>query len=296
MGEENHSERSLKFWRNMSNSCLSRRTFLAAAMLLAGTRHTRARSFPVPSQVGFRLGVASYSLRNFNRSQAIEMIRSLGTVYVNIKSFHLPYETSRQERQAARREFEEAGLSIVGGGTITMKNDDEAEIRSYFKYAQETGMPLLVIAPAPLVLPRIEKCVQEYGISVAIHNHGPEDEHFPAPADALRAIQGMDRRVGLCIDVGHTARAGADVLESIRQAGHRLLDMHVKDLHSFADARSQCIVGQGKMPVAQIFRQLQKMNYRGCVNLEYEIDPDNPLPGMQQSFAYMRGVLAGLMH
>ena len=34
--------------------------------------------------------------------------------------------------------------------------------------------------------------------------------------------------------------------------------------------------------------------YGGYVNLEYEIEPDNPLPGMKQSFAYMRGVLSGL--
>jgi hypothetical protein len=36
------------------------------------------------------------------------------------------------------------------------------------------------------------------------------------------------------------------------------------------------------------------MNYQGCVNLEYEIEGDSPLLGMAKSFAYMRGVLAGL--
>ena len=36
------------------------------------------------------------------------------------------------------------------------------------------------------------------------------------------------------------------------------------------------------------------MDYRGSVNLEYEIDGDNPLPGMQKSFTYMRGVLKQL--
>ena len=32
----------------------------------------------------------------------------------------------------------------------------------------------------------------------------------------------------------------------------------------------------------------------GYVNLEYEINAKDPLPGMQVSFAYMRGVLAGI--
>ena len=48
------------------------------------------------------------------------------------------------------------------------------------------------------------------------------------------------------------------------------------------------------MPITAIFKQLKKMNYQGVVHLEYEINADNPVPGMLRSFAYMRGVLAGL--
>jgi sugar phosphate isomerase/epimerase len=70
--------------------------------------------------------------------------------------------------------------------------------------------------------------------------------------------------------------------------------MHMKDLADLTDRDSQVIVGQGKIPIPDIFRQLQAMNYPGYVNLEYEIDAKDPLPGMKQSFAYMRGVLAGM--
>ena len=96
------------------------------------------------------------------------------------------------------------------------------------------------------------------------------------------------------MDVGHSARAGVDVVKTIAEAGTRLLDMHVKDLRTFAPNAQQVDVGDGIMPFPEIFKQLKKMNYRGCVNLEYEINEDNPLPGMQRSFSYMRGVLAGL--
>jgi hypothetical protein len=34
--------------------------------------------------------------------------------------------------------------------------------------------------------------------------------------------------------------------------------------------------------------------YQGFVDLEYEIHPDDPMPGVIASFAYMRGVLAGM--
>ncbi len=247
---------------------------------------------PAPSSV--RLGVASYSLRNLPRAEAIAAIQQLRTPYVNIKSFHQPYESAPQELASGRRAFEEAGLQIVGGGTVTLQENDDADIRSYFEYAKLSGMPLMVIAPTPETLPRIERFVTEYAIKVAVHNHGPEDPYFPGPGDVLPVIRDMDPMVGVCVDVGHTARTGVDVVEAIAEAGDRVLDIHMKDLRDLRVRESQCIVGEGAMPVTGIFQQLEKMNYPGYVNLEYEIDPDNPLPGMKQSFAYMRGVLAGL--
>jgi sugar phosphate isomerase/epimerase len=255
----------------------------------------RRASGPQAADTGsIRLGVASYSLRNLGRTEAIAAIQALETPWVNIKSFHLPYESTPAELAEGRREFEQAGLQIVGGGTITLAMDDDDDIRAYFEYAKRCGMPLMVIAPVPEAMPRIERFVQAYDIKVAIHNHGPEDEHFPGPRDALAVIKDMDPRVGLCVDLGHTTRTGVDVVAALAEAGDRVLDIHVKDLRDLSDRSSQCIVGQGAMPIAGVFRQLEQMRYRGYVNLEYEIDADDPLPGMKESFAYMRGVLAGI--
>jgi sugar phosphate isomerase/epimerase len=109
-------------------------------------------------------------------------------------------------------------------------------------------------------------------------------------------VKDMDPRCGLCIDIGHTARTGVDVVESIAEAGPRLLDMHVKDLKDLKVKNSQCDCGDGAMPFPAIFQQLVKMGYQGCCNLEYEIKESDPMPGMQKSFSYMRGVLAGLTY
>ena len=219
----------------------------------------------------------------------------LGTPYVDIKSFHQPYESSPEDLVAGRRAFESAGLQIVVGGTITLQQDDDDDIRGYFEYARLSGMPLMVIAPTAQTLPRIERFVKEYDIEVAVHVHGPTDQHFPGPQDVLPIIEDMDPRVGVCVDVGHTARTGIDLVEVLDMCGGRVLDIHMKDLRDLTSAASQCIVGEGKVPVPAIFRQLEKMSYAGYVNLEYEIDADDPLPGMKQSFAYMRGVIAGLL-
>jgi sugar phosphate isomerase/epimerase len=272
---------------------LDRRGFLAAAGLAGLARPHPAPAAEEPTE-GFKLGVASYSLREYSRALAIRCIQELRTPYVSVKEFHLPYRSSPEELQAGRREFEKAGLKIMSGGNISLQKDDPADIRRYFEYAKMAGMPMMVCAPLHTNLSAIEKLVQEYDIRIAIHNHGPEDKQYPTPQSSLAVVRNMDPRCGICIDCGHSMQAGADVVESIAEAGNRLFDMHIKDLRS-ADAHStQCDVGEGVMPIVGIFKQLHKVGYQGCVNLEYEINADNPLPGMKISFAYMRGVLAGL--
>lgn len=272
----------------------SRRAFLAGSAAAAASLGTPVAGLAASHGGELKLGVATYSLRKLPRSKAIEAVKTLNTPYVSIKSFHLPYELSEAELKAASQEFTSAGLTILSGGNNSITKDTDQDVEAFFKYAKAAGMPMLVIAPTEQTLPRIEKFVKQYDIKVAIHNHGPEDKHFPSPQSVLKVVKNMDPRVGLCIDIGHTVRTGADVVESIKEAGPRLLDMHVKDLRDLSDKDSQCAVGEGKMPMVAIFKQLRKMNYQGGVMLEYEIHADNPLPGMIQSFAYMRGVLAGL--
>ncbi|NUQ93282.1 MAG: sugar phosphate isomerase/epimerase [Gemmatimonadaceae bacterium] len=241
-----------------------------------------------------KLGVASYSLRKFPRDRMIEMVKALRTPYVNLKSVHLPYELSPADLAAARKEIEDAGLQIVGGGTITFDKDTDEDVKRYFDYAKAAGMRTIVCTMDPAILPRVERFAKQYDILIAIHNHGTEDKRFPSPYDVLKHVKSMDRRMGLCIDIGHTVRTGTDVVQAVADAGPRLHDMHVKDLSDLRAKDSQVIVGEGAIPIAEIFRQLVAMRYPGYVNLEYEIDADDPLPGMKQSFAHMRGILAGL--
>jgi sugar phosphate isomerase/epimerase len=247
-----------------------------------------------PGESDLTLGVATYSFREFSRRLAIKLMREMKISHVSIKEFHLLYRSTPEEIAKAIAEFESAGITVLSGGVISMQKDDEAELRRLFEYARLAKMPMMIIAPSHESMPRIEKLVREYNIKVAIHNHGPEDKHFPGTKDALAVVKNMDPRIGLCIDVGHEARTGVDVPASIAQCGDRLLDVHIKDIVEAAGKNRGAVVGQGVLPIAAIFKQLLQMKYKGGVMLEYEIDGDNPEPGMQRSFAYMRGVLAGL--
>jgi sugar phosphate isomerase/epimerase len=265
----------------------------AASAQASGT--PRGAKSPLPEKTyDLKLGVCSYSFREFGRNLALKMTRACGTRYINLKEFHLPYTLSADELKKARAQIEKAGFTIAGGGTIYLQKDDDDDMRHYFDYAKNAGMPVMVIGATKQTVPRIEKFVKEYDIQAALHNHGPEDRNFPSPYDVLEAVKGMDPRMGLCMDLGHSMRTGADVVKACADAGSRLLDVHIKDLADPKSAGSQCDVGEGVMPVVALFRQLKKMNYQGYVNLEYEINGYEPLVGMQKSFAYMHGVLDAL--
>ncbi len=239
-----------------------------------------------------KLGVASYSLRKLPLDKMIEACHELDVKYVNFKDMHMPMDPP-EATEAARKAVLAAGLTIVGGGTITLKND-EAQVRRAFDYAKRAGFPLMVTAPEAASLDIVEKMVKEYGIKVAIHNHGPEDKVFPAPQDALKLLKGRDPRMGLCMDIGHATRAGADIVKAVYEARERLLDVHLKDLKVTTDKESQTEVGRGVLDIPGLFKALREIKFEGHANLEYEINAENPVAGMKESFAYMRGVIDGL--
>jgi sugar phosphate isomerase/epimerase len=277
---------------------LSRRDFVrssavAAAACATSTRVLAAPTMEVASPV--RLGLASYTFRNFDRAQLISFMKQLNLSELNAKDVkdHLPMDPTEEAK--ALEDYHAAGIQLHAAGAIYFPKDDDADIRSKFEYCKRAAIPVIVAGdPAPEVLPRIEKFVKEYDIRFAIHNHGPEDKIWHSPLDVLKAVGNMDPRMGCCIDVGHTVRAGTDVVEAIKQVGPRLFNMHMKDLTSFDSKESQVTVGDGKMPVRQIFETLIATKYKGFVDLEYEVHGDDPMPGVTSSFAYMRGVLAGM--
>jgi len=280
----------------MSNHFTRRELMGGSLLALASSRLASAAASKVDDAAGFKLGVASYSFRKLSRADAIKAMEKLQCRYINIKEFHAPIKESEAQWKQARTDFENAGIKILGVGNISMVKEDESEIRRNFDYAKTLGAPLIVMAPTAKTAPMIEKFVKEYNIKAAIHNHGPEDKHFPGPIDVLNVVKGMDQRMGLCVDLGHTARTGTGPLDGLKQAteAKRLYDIHMKDLKDLMAKDSQVAVGEGAMPVPAIFQYLKKTGYKGGVMLEYEINADNPLPGMIKSFEFMRNAINGL--
>ena len=275
----------------------SRRTFfggLAATAAWPLLSRVADASPAVPGKgAPLKLGLASYSMREFTLDQALDMAKQMGVKYMTFKDVHVPRTDPPEKTRALRAKIEAAGITIMGGGTITIPNDP-VQIKKEFEYAKNAGFPLIYTDPEPAALDTIEKMAKEYDIRAVIHNHGPEDKRWPRPQDAYAAIKSRDKRLGLCVDVGHTTRTGTDPVAACRECRDRLYDMHVKDLLAATDKESQTEVGRGVLDFPGLFKTLIEIGYQGQVGLEYEINAKNPLPGMIESMAYMRGVLAAV--
>jgi inosose dehydratase len=251
--------------------------------------------------LGLKIGVATYTVRELPIEEAISAVKRVGLKYVSIKNVknHIDLSHTTEERKQRVQMFRDAGLVPLSVGNVGMKND-EADMRRAFEYVRDVGVPTMVCSPArdsgdlDIWVKTLDKLVKEFDIKLAIHNHGPEDKQFPSPYDVMKAVEKYDKRIGLCIDVGHTARAGVDPAESILKCRERLYDVHLKDISAMGIQNKAIESGRGILNSRSILAALLKIKYQGLVGFEYEKDSKDPVPGLAESVGYAKGLLTGL--
>jgi len=240
----------------------------------------------------FGLGLASYTFREFSLERTIEMTRRLALGRIVLKSMHLPLESPGAEVAAAAEKVRAAGLDLYGCGVVYMTT--AAEVEQAFRYAQAAGMKMIIGVANPELLGQVERKVRETDIRLAIHNHGPEDKLYPTPGSAYEKIKNLDPRLGLCIDVGHTIRAGIEPSAAAEEFADRLLDVHIKDVTAASKDGQTVEMGRGVIDIPKFIRTLIGLNYKETLAFEFEKDGSDPLPGLAESVGYLRGVLAAI--
>lgn len=272
------------------------RTGLAAAALSPFMATARAASAFLPANAdafrGLKVGVATYTFHKLPLEKALQALKSLDVHYCSIKESHLPLKSSAEVRKKVAEQFKAAGVTPLSCGNVGM-NDNEADQRNAFEYARDAGIPVIVCKPTKASLPALDKLVKEFDIKLAIHNHGPEDNVWASPYDAWEAIQSFDPRIGLCIDVGHTRRAGVDPAEAIRKCSARLYDLHIKDIDGTTAKSRPTEIGRGVLDIPAILKALLEIKYAHHVGIEFEKNLNDPIPGTAESLGYLKGLLVG---
>ncbi len=256
-----------------------------AALGLTGCSAAEKSAKDIP----FELGLASYTLRAFDLDTTLTSARRLQLKNIALKSMHLPLDSDEATLKAAAKKVKEAGINLYGCGVVYMRT--KAEVDQAFDYAKTAGMKMIIGVPAHDLLDYANKKIKAYDIMIAIHNHGPTDKVYPTPQSAYELIKDLDPRFGVCIDAGHTLRAGVCPAETAIALKDRVLDFHIKDVNEATKDGKTVEIGRGVMDMPKILKALIQINYQGYASFEYEKDKDDPVPGLAESVGYVRGVL-----
>ncbi|HUY32319.1 MAG TPA: sugar phosphate isomerase/epimerase family protein [Pirellulales bacterium] len=270
---------------------LSRRTFLGVAAGAAGCawvgRALRAAEYIAADGKpgGFLLGIQSYSLRHYKVEEALRHVHEFGLHSIEFFDGHFSHESSPAQIDAMKKRCAALDIKILGHGVDGFGKDHEAN-RKYFEFAKRAGIRNLSADPSEDAFDSLDKLVAEYDIRIAIHNHGP-GARYDKIADVLNAVKGRHKNIGACADLGHYIRSAEDPIKAITLLQGRLFGIHLKD---FAEPRGDApgvILGKGQLDVDGVFQALKKVKFPadGCLSLEYEEHPDNPLADIRECLA-----------
>lgn len=268
-----------------------RRKFIgSAAMLIPAGGLLSFSERNLVKATPFKVGVAGYTFVNYSLDESIAIMKRLDIRYLSVKDFHLPLDSSPEKIAEVLAKYKAAGIEVYTVGVIYMKT--EAEVDRAFDYAKRVGVNMIVGVPTYELLDYTEKKVKSYDIRMAIHNHGPEDKLYPAPDDIYKRINKMDKRMGICLDIGHAVRAGSSLPRALKDFAPRIFDLHIKDV-SAATAEAKSIeVGRGVIDFQPFVQALRSIKYSGVCSMEYEKDMKDLVPGLAESVGYFRGVMS----
>jgi inosose dehydratase len=265
-------------------------TGLLAAGLAPVSAMTSASSSPAKKTDTFSVGMAGYSFREFSVDDTIAMMNRIGVNNLSLKDFHMPMNSTQEQINEVMAKFKAGGINVYTVGVVYMKTQESVD--QAFEYAKMAGVKMIVGAPNYELLPYVEKKIKLYDFKLAIHNHGPDNPLYPNATDIWDHVKDLDPRIGICIDIGHTTRDGADPSVDIKRYASRIFDLHIKDVDKAAKEGKTIEMGRGIIDIPQVVATLREINYTGKCSLEFEKDMKDPLAGIAESIGYFKGVMA----
>jgi inosose dehydratase len=238
---------------------------------------------------GYRIGLETYCFHDVDLDTTLAHVRSLGLDAIELHDGHLPRDASPDRLARARQALTDAGVAAAGVYIHDAFTGDPAVARPILQFAKTMGFAYINGGPTRESLPVLDRLAPEYGVRIAIHNHGPGAryetlEHVTSALDA-------HRNLAACIDIGHFARSRVDPVRATRQLGARAVAIHIKDVDRQGE---NVVVGEGTIDMPGVFRALRESGFDGLLVLEYEGDFDDMskrLAGMRASLANMRRLL-----
>ena len=276
------------------------RKLLTALLILASGIFAQAQSVKeLPeTKLGWKVGVQSYTFKEFTFREALDKIDSCGAKYIECYSSMrvgggvegtMDFNMSAAAKKTVKSWLAKKGLKIVNYGVV--KYDTEEDWLKLFKFAKEMGIETFTAEPDPKFMAYLSKLCDQFKINIAIHNH-PEPSFYWNPDVVLATIKGHSNRIGACADIGHWLRSGLDPVECLKKLDGHVLAMHMKDLTEKGNKKAHDVIwGQGQSNISGVVAELKRQNFKGMISAEYEYNWSNSVPDVTASIKYLRSLL-----
>src|SRR5262249_37324848 len=158
-----------------------------------------------------------------------------------------------------------SGVKLIAFGVVEF-DTSESKAREVFEFAKAIGIESISANPNKddATFKLLDKLVEEYGVNIAIHNHGP-GQKYAKIGDVVNWLNDHQKRVGACVDTGPYLRSKENPVEALERLKDRIYGVHLKDVK---DARFFKILGEGDLDVVGCLKVLKKINYKYCLALE----------------------------
>ena len=178
-------------------------------------------------------------------------------------------------------------------GVVQLPND-LAECRKVFDFAKTMGIETIVSEPPLDALGLVDTLCQEYGVSMAIHNH-PAPSIYWNPDTVVTACEGRSTHIGACADTGHWVRSGIDPLQALNKLEGRIISLHIKDVDREAPDADDVPWGEGVGIIRALLEEVGRQGIQPVFSIEYEKhSEEDPLPEVAKCVDYFRQVCAEL--
>jgi inosose dehydratase len=263
---------------------MTRRDVLKGALAGAAFAALPGRLFAQEEYAGFKAGLQTYTLRNFDLDQTLKYLNEFGLKYGQFYSKHLPITDDKSKIEAAKEKLKAAGITILSWGVQGFSKKVE-DTKKAFEFAKAMGFSVYSANPSADSFESLAALTKEYGIKIAIHNHGPDDKTYGRLEQVQKAVEKWPVEIGACVDTGHVLRSGENPVDWIKALGPRVHDVHLKD---FSDAKTEHVLGKGKLDVVGVLKALKDVKFSGILAVEYELNPKDPIADVKECLSVVR--------
>lgn len=240
-------------------------------------------------------GVQSYCFRNFkDNADVAKKVREIGVNKIELCAVHADFAKPEEFKKIVDI-YRKADVAVVSIGVQTFAGADVE--RNWFECAKIAGAKHISahfkVDSFQTVVPKTAKMAEQYGMKIGIHCHG--GYIFGGQPEVMKHLLALGGpAIGVNIDTAWCMQIGpksGNPVEWVKKFAGRIYGVHYKDFIFEKNAQwKDVVVGTGNLDLPAFVKALSDDNFTGMAVIEYEADPENPVPALTECVKKMRSL------